>query len=308
MRVKLNFRGEIEFDGRVGFGHPDSTALTQRKFEMPFAANNPFFPNQAFGWFVGFCLTAFCFAAICSGQIDGFTEPFRQIELSSDETGAIAELAVVEGEAVDQGQVIARLDSRVQGLQVEIAQQMLESVGELNAAKRMLQQRKSILERVQELRKTGHATEGELIRANMEWSIAEGKFLAAKEDQLVREIELRRAMVQLERRTIRAPFTGVVAKIHRREGEFLSPLHPEVLTLVKVDQLIATFAIPSSQISQFRKGEKFNVEMNDGKTVQATVYRVGVQTDAKSGTVVVKFLIENPGQEFRSGEHCSLNI
>ena len=43
------------------------------------------------------CLTFFTFAAVSHGQIEGFTEPFRSIDLSSDEAGAIFELKVQEG-------------------------------------------------------------------------------------------------------------------------------------------------------------------------------------------------------------------
>ena len=142
----------------------------------------------------------------------------------------------------------------------------------------------------------------------MELSIAKAKLLSAQEEVAVREIERRRAAVQLQRRTIFAPFDGVVAKIHSHEGEFLSPLRPEVVTLVQVDRLIATFAVPSSQISSFEIGKEFNIQMSEGRMVLGTVQSIGVETDAQSGTVEVKLVIENLSFENRSGEICTLNI
>lgn len=246
--------------------------------------------------------------AVAQGQIDGFIEPFRSIELSSDETGSIAEMNVEEGDIVSKDDVIARLDVRVQALQLEIAAHLASTTSQLNAAKEAFNKRQTIAERLEILKSKGHASQSEVIRAEMELSIAQAKFYAAKEEQTVREIEQRRAEVQLARRTIVAPFDGVVAKVHRREGEFLSPVHPEVATIIQVDRLLATFAVPSSQLNQFSLGREFNLELDNGTLVTGKVYRVGVETDAQSGTVEVKLVIENSSTELRSGEICTLNI
>ena len=100
----------------------------------------------------------------------------------------------------------------------------------------------------------------------------------------------------------------MIAKVHRQQGEFLSPLRPEIATLVQVDRLLATFMIPSSQVNQFEVGDSYDIELENGQIVAAKVHRIGVLTDAQSGTVEVKLTIENPNNEFRSGDICSLKI
>ena len=258
--------------------------------------------------FVGFCIAALLVASVAQGQIDGFIEPYRSIELSSDETGAIAELEVEEGDSVSTDQVVARLDVRVQELQLEIAAQLAKTTSQLLAAEETLKKREEISRRLKDLKSRGHASHSEIIRANMELSIAQAKVLAAEEEKTVREIECRRAEVQLARRTIVSPFDGLIAKIHRRQGEFLSPLHPEVATIIQVDRLLATFAVPSSQLGTFVIGKEFNLELENGDLVPAKVHRIGVETDAQSGTIEVKLVIENESLELRSGEICTLNI
>lgn len=253
-------------------------------------------------------MVAVLLAETAFGQTQGFIEPFRTIALSSDESGAIASLNVKEGDHVQANDVIASLDSRVQELQLEIAQHMEEATSQLMAAEYTYKKRMAISKQLEQLRDKGHASESELIRADMELSIAKAKFLAAQEEQAVREIEKRRAAVQLERRNIRAPFDGVVSKIHRREGEFLSPLRPELITLIQTDQLLAAFAVPSSMVSSFQLGNQYDVEICGGQTVTGTVYAIGVETDAQSGTIVVKFLIDNGAHQIRAGESCVLNI
>ena len=213
-----------------------------------------------------------------------------------------------EAQRVREGDPIARLDARVQELQLEIADHLAKTTSQLVAAEEAYNKRLAIADKLAELKAEGHASRSEIIRSQMELSIAKAKLLSAKEEVAVREIERRRAAVQLQRRTIFAPFDGVIAKIHSREGEFLSPLRPEVVTLVQVDRLIATFAVPSSQISSFEIGKDFNIQMSEGRMVLGTVHSIGVETDAQSGTVEVKLVIENPTLENRSGEICTLNI
>ena len=240
--------------------------------------------------------------------IDGFIAPYRSIELSSDEAGAIAELIVEEGDVIKAGGTVARLDDRVQELQVEIAEELAQTTSQLIAANQLLEKRKEISRRLDDLKKRGHASQSEIIRAEMELSIAQAKVLAAKEEKAVREIELRRAEVQLDRRTISSPFDGIVAKIHRREGEFLSPLHPEVATIIQVNKLLASFAIMSDQLSKFEIDKEYTIRLENGSLVKGTVYRIGVETDSQSGTVDIKLLIQNPTLKLRSGESCSLSF
>ena len=243
-----------------------------------------------------------------SDAIDGFIAPFRSIELSSDEAGAIAELTVEEGDLVETGGTVAKLDDRVQELQVEIAEELAQTTSQLIAANQLLEKRKEISRRLDELKQRGHARQSEIIRAEMELPIANAKVLAAKEEKAVREIELRRAEVQLDRRTISSPFDGIVAKIHRRAGEFLSPLHPEVATIIQVDKLLASFAIMSNQLDRFEINQEHTIRLENGSLVKGSVYRIGVETDSQSGTVDIKLLIQNPTMKLRSGESCSLSF
>ena len=243
-----------------------------------------------------------------SSEVIGFTEAYRTIDLSSDELGSIAEMFVKEGDYVEANAPIAQLDSRVQKLQLEIATQVASTSSELAGAERILAKRKSILNRLQLLKAKGHASDSEIIRAEMELSIAEAKRMSAKEDRVVREIEKRRAAVQLERRSILAPFAGRVSKIHRQAGEFLSPINPEVVTIIQIDRLHATFNVPSSKVSMLTVGATHQLQLANGTIIEAVVEQVGVITDAQSGTVEVKLVIDNSDERIRSGESVTLRI
>jgi len=251
------------------------------------------------------------YAVVTQGEsegIEGFTQPFRKIDLSSDETGAIATLEVREGDRVDSGDVVAKLDSRVQDIQLQIAKKVASSTSQRSAAAKTLTKRRAISQRLAQMHAQGHASESEIIRADLELSIAESRYNTAVEEAGIREIEVTRAAVQLQRRTITAPFSGQIAKIHSREGEFLSPLHPEVCTIVQTDKLLATFNVTSDQARQLAVGQSYELRLENGETVSGEVYIIGVETDPQSGTVEVKLVIDNSDFQIRSGENVTLHI
>ncbi len=256
----------------------------------------------------GCCLIVAIFSngPLLHGQIEGFIEPFREIDLSSDETGAIFSLQVAEGDPVKAGDVIAKLDDRLQKIQVEIAAQIVDSRSQVEVAERAFSKRTTILNKLEKLYQQGHAGHSEVVRAEMEFSISEARLQAAKDELAIRGIELRRAEVELRKRMIVAPFDGVVSTIYRREGEFLSPIHPEVVKLIQIDKVLATFAVPSSRLATFQRAKPFQIEIGGIQTVTGKLHSVSVQTDAQSGTVKVTLEIDNPGLKIRSGELCVL--
>ena len=116
----------------------------------PLTVENSFNPRHIIVMFVGLVLSVLL-GSVASAQVDGFTEPFKTIELSSDETGSLAELKVEEGQSVSAGDVIASLDTRVQELQLEIANQTVNNSSQLVAAEAALAKRRTVAERLREL-------------------------------------------------------------------------------------------------------------------------------------------------------------
>lgn len=253
-------------------------------------------------------LVVLAFTASVQAQIEGFTEPFRSTELASEESGTIVKLHIAEGQSVKVGEPIATLDDRAQLLKVELAEHLAKSNSSLEAARQTLEKRDVMLQRLQQMREKGHAAESEIVRADLERTIAYSRFLAAEEESISREIDLRRGKFELERRTIIAPFDGVVEKIHRHEGEFLSPVKPEIVHLIQIDLLLAVFPIPSSQVQSLQTGQEITVKFDDGSSFLGTVQFVAPTTDAQSDTVQVKIMLNNSLGKLRSGQRCYLPL
>ena len=258
---------------------------------------------------LGMVLVASAAARAAGLDLEGFTEPFRTINVAADESGIIEELLVCEGDKVECGQRLARLNSDVHRALLAISEQSMQSKGRLDAALADLQLRNDRYAKLESLRVEGHARQEELDRAAAELAVAEANVRTAREDLLNKKLECERFKVQLERRTVRAPVAGVVTKLHKQVGEFVSPNNPDVVTLVQLDPLLANFTIMSHQVPQLTKGQKIKVQFLPGNVeITGIVDFIAPMTDAESGTVRVKVRIENAAGRLRSGERCKIQL
>ncbi|MEZ6095257.1 MAG: efflux RND transporter periplasmic adaptor subunit [Pirellulaceae bacterium] len=254
---------------------------------------------------VGWLLFA---GAYAHAQYEGFTEPVKTVELASDENGIIKAINVSEGDLVDRDQVVVRLNDEIQLIQLELAEHLAHANANTEAAEKSYQKRKQIHEQLSKMREGNFVNENEVLRAELELTIAFAKWKSAQDELTARKIEWQRAKAVVENRKIKAPFSGVVARIHREVGEYVSPINSDVMTLIDDSQLNAVFNIPNADLRNLQVGESVSLQMESGSTVHGKVSSIGFVVDSESGTVVVKILIDNANRSIRAGEACTLNI
>ena len=232
------------------------------------------------GWIVTVS-AAFLLRAIADeSAILGYTEPFKTITLSSAEPGVIAEMLVEEGAQVKKTQVLARLETATLHAELEIAK-----------AEAKLQSTR--LKRLEELSSANRSTPEELDRA--------------RTDLTIKEAQVRKIQAQIETRTLRSPVDGIVTEIKRDPSEAISVANPHVLTVVQVDKLLVNLFLPPTRAATLSPGAMVNLQLLDENgTVPAVVQFVSPITDAASGTVRVKFVLENADGTHRSGGRCTL--
>lgn len=218
---------------------------------------------------------------VCSDpQIIGYTEPYKIITVSAAESGVIAELPVKEGDAVKAGDMLAKLNNEVFAAELQVAR------AEASLAT-------TRLDRVNELARTGKATPEELERA--------------RTDMTIKDAQVRRISAQIENRTMRSPVDGVVTEIKRDASEAVSPTQPHVLTVVQIDKLVVNLFLPPARARDLKAGASTTLALLDpAEKIAATVEFVSPVTDPASGTVRVKFVIENASGKHRAGARCTL--
>ena len=143
----------------------------------------------------------------------------------------------------------------------------------------------------------------------MELEIAEAQVKAAREDLLIRELEYCKIKVQLDRRTITSPIDGVVTFLHKDVGEFVAPNAPEIMTIVQLDPLLATFSILGPDAETLTLDQSIEIRFPVSKRVmEGQVTFISPVTDAESGMVRIKVRVANPDGKSRSGERCLIEF
>lgn len=242
-----------------------------------------------------------------SSDREGLTEPFRRIDLAAAETGLILQIDVEDGQTVQKGQVLARLDDLVLQASLKVAEAQKDSVGQLRTAEAELKLRTSRHSKLAALLESGHATDEEVKLAESEKEVAEAKVLQAREALRVRTLEYERTLAQIERRLIRSPVDGIVTTVYREPYEFVSYTDPVVMTVVQLDPIVAVFTFYPEETKSLKVGQQVNVNLaSNPQPARGIVSYISPVLDAESGTVKVKVKIDNRNGKYRSGDKCTL--
>ena len=244
-----------------------------------------------------------------SDLIEGFTEPYADIDMAAAEMGTLSRVEVKDGDVVKAGQLLANLDDAVLQASLEVARAGMTAEGELKSAETQLELRKVELEKLRELFGRNHASQKELDRVSGEVRIAESRLQSVREDLAVRKLEFARIEAQLQQRQIRSTIDGIVVEVRKDCGEFVSPSDPVVARVVQLDPLLVVFAVPTDRRNQIKKGGSVNLQIGDLKVSSTGIVEYASPTaDASSGTFKVKVRLANPNRVWHGGEKTVLML
>jgi RND family efflux transporter MFP subunit len=254
-------------------------------------------------------LGMFAIRAGAAEFVEGVTEPFRSIDVAAAEPDVIGMIHVKEGDLVKRGQLLAQLDLTVLNSSLKIAQTRAQMHGEVDAAAAEFHFKRDRLLKLQELGETGSARNVELQRAQLETVIAESTLLMAKESQIIAAMEVERIEAQIERRRLRSPIDGVVTQVYKDVAEIVTGNEPKVLSVVQLNPLRAVFSVPAESAETLQVGQRVGLKFSEsGTRVEWAVEFVSPVNDAESGTILVKVLLENGAEKYRSGVRCLLEL
>lgn len=240
-------------------------------------------------------------------QPEGFTEPLKTVIVAAPESGVLQSLAVREGDTLNQGDIIARLDCQVLVASVNAAREKLKAQGKINGARANSESKSHHLKQMQDLLEKKHASDQEVKQAELEFELANASLETATDELHALEMDLKRIEAQLERRIVRAPITGTVLETPRQVGEAITASESQVATLVALDQLRVRYFLTTERATSLKRGQTVSVSFPDThQQADAIVDFVSPVTDSKSGTVRVEMLIQNQQRKYRSGLRCLL--
>jgi membrane fusion protein (multidrug efflux system) len=185
----------------------------------------------------------------------------QQVEVFSKATGICADLAVEEGDRVEKGQILAKLDDsqpRLTEIQARVNRDKLAA--SLKRAEQMLNDELLSKEQYEDTRYRFEA-------AKAEWGMAK---------------------IRLEDTTITAPISGTIAQKNIQVGMNITP-SINIFRIVDFDSLIATVFVPELDMGNLRIGQEVIVTTDAlaNKEFKGSIKRISPVVDPASGTVKV---------------------
>lgn len=207
-------------------------------------------------------------------ELKGLLIPLHQANISSRSTGLIRTMKE-EGDEVRKDDIVVSLDDDNEKLAVD-------------SGKAVLDVRQSEYKTSSELAKKGSDS---IQNANM-----------ARANLLTADASLKQAVVALEKKSVHAPFDGVVVKCLRHPGEATDNYLP-LLAMVDLSKLYLETYLPANRLRDVQPGQSVEVSVPDlpGKKFAGSVDFIAPVVDPASGEFRVKIVLDNSAHALRSG-------
>ena len=209
----------------------------------------------------------------------------RQVNISSDVMGRVVELTVEEGDEVDAGQVLLRIDpSQLRATVSRATAALSQARAQLDQQRAGLIQAEWELDRVRSLRERdpGLVSVQRLQEAESQVDVQLSLLASARHGVEQAEAGLVESQDQLGRTTIRSPMSGRVTRLNIEEGETVvvgTMNNPGslLLTISDLSVIEVVLAVDETDVSRISIGDPASVEIDAlaGARYAASVSRIG---------------------------------
>jgi RND family efflux transporter MFP subunit len=223
-------------------------------------------------------------SGVSSGVISPETEfigtvYYKEVsEVAAEVRGMVEEVRFEEGDRVKRGKVLVRLDSELLEKSIEATR---ASYGQVLSD---LEKANIDLRRVENLFKEEFISEQIYDENRFRVKGLEKRAASLK-------AELEGLEVELKKKTIKAPFKGVVIKKHVDRGEWVEPGQP--VSTLAIDEVVDIIVdVPEEVMRSVKKGRTVLVR-SGGKEVRGKVFAIVPRGDIQTRTFPVKIRAKN---------------
>ena len=243
-----------------------------------------------------------------SSTLPCIIEPNRIVPIGSPITGLIEEITVERADFIEKGQVLVRLDSKVEKAAVALARSRANMDEDVRAGKARLELGELKYSRVNKLFEQNALSLDLREEAETEAELARLEFYEAQAEKKLASLELGRAQALLERRTIHSPFSGVVMERMMSPGQ--RGEQEPILKIAEIDPLRVEVILPSAMFGSIERGANTTVipEIPGNTMHVAKVAIVDRVVDSASGTFGVQLELPNPDHAIPGGVHCQVRF
>ncbi|MCH8619992.1 efflux RND transporter periplasmic adaptor subunit [Undibacterium sp. TS12] len=220
--------------------------------------------------------------------VSGALRAVNQAAVKAKVAGDITEVLVREGEAVQAGQVLVKMDSSDYLARQEQARGALAAAqGQLEIARQARDNNKALLDK-------SFISKNAYDNTNSQYAIAVANVDSAKAALAV-------AQKALADTVIRAPISGLVSSRMVQPGEKISPDN-RLLDVVDLRVLEMEAPIPTQDISSIKIGQLVQLKIEGvTATVEGKVVRINPSTTTGSRSIMAYVQLANPDSVLRAG-------
>jgi membrane fusion protein (multidrug efflux system) len=210
-------------------------------------------------------------AIAATGQI----EAIQSIDLQPEVEGRIVDLLVREGQEVEKGTPLFKVDD------AELKAQVARAAADRDLARQALERTKQLM------------AQNASSNADLEKAEATARSADAQLDLL---------QIRLDRTVVRAPFTGVVGRRTVSLGDYVNS-GTKLTVMHTVNPQYAVLDVPERYADQLKRGQlvSFQVAALPGRNFSGEVVFVDPTVELPARTILIKAMVPNPRRELASG-------
>jgi membrane fusion protein (multidrug efflux system) len=199
----------------------------------------------------------------------------RGVTVSADLPGIVDQILFESGDAVREGQTLAILDTRQEQAQMAAAEaQRVLARSNFNRMQELLDQR----------------------------VISKAEYDSATAQSRESEAHVGEIRAAIERKTIRAPFSGILGIRQVNKGQYLAGGDP-LVTLQSLNPIYVNFGVPQQAIGQVGVGRNVRITTESLGNVpfEGRVTAIDSVVDATTRNIQVQATLANPASKLRPG-------
>jgi RND family efflux transporter MFP subunit len=235
-------------------------------------------------------------------QATGYVVARRQATVSAQITGTLVAVNVEEGEHVQKGQVLARLEATQFKAQLDAAKaRHAATQAQIVQARATLTQARDNARRLNAVVARGYVSRQDAEQANTQVATDRAAVEVAVKQARAAAEQVKAAQIDLDYTIVRAPFAGVVTDKAAQVGEIVSPLsagggftRTGVATIVDMNSLEVDVDVNEAYISRVVPGMKVTAVLDaypDWK-IPAHVIAIIPSADRSKATVKVRIALD----------------
>ena len=205
----------------------------------------------------------------------GTIEAVHGVMVSADLPGTVARINFDSGKAVREGEILVELDTRQERAQL------------------------AALEAQRDLAKVNFARTQQLVNDGV---ISRQEFDQATAQQKATEANVAEIRATIDRKTIRAPFSGILGIRKVNLGQYL-PAGSPVVSNQSLNPIYVNVGVPQQAAAQVHVGRNLRVTTEDvaGKVFAGSVTAIDSEVDPTTRNIQVQATLSNPEGKLRPG-------